>query len=238
MDVKTRWNATYKMLEVALKYRRVFERMTEEWLPFMNYFHQKDDTGKERIGLPKSNDWEMAKAFVHFLKKFYDATLEISVSKSPTSQLIYQSMVALQVEIDRKRHDDSDPILKEHKMKKSNFKRYPMKESTFSLGKRVVDPFGSSLSPKMVEALVCTSDWLSAEEFSFWINPTDDDLELYKEIEEIEKKHKYEIVKMWQARKHICGMTGGVNDAPALKKADISIIVADATANICYQKCL
>lgn len=58
----------------------------------------------------------------------------------------------------------------------------------------------------------------------------EDEIEKADGFAEVFPEHKYHIVEVLQKRNHIVGMTGdGVNDAPALKKADCGIAVSGAT---------
>jgi H+-transporting ATPase len=86
---------------------------------------------------------------------------------------------------------------------------------------------------KRMASLVGLSDNItSASEF----RKLDDETKVAEIIEksdgfaEIYPEDKYKIVKSLQLKKHITGMTGdGVNDAPALRQAEVGIAVSNAT---------
>lgn len=65
LDVLTRWNSTYLMLETVLKYQKAFERLKEQRTQF---------SCKLALGPPTDKDWNNARVLVRFLKRFYDAT--------------------------------------------------------------------------------------------------------------------------------------------------------------------
>ena len=53
-------------------------------------------------------------------------------------------------------------------------------ESAFSTGGRIIDSFHSSLSPKMVEALICSQNWLRNTFVPLQDEPMTEELEFYE----------------------------------------------------------
>jgi len=79
LDVPTRWNSTYIMLEVSEKYQRAFELMIDEDEHFLNYLYE-DGARKKGLGSPTDDDWYNIHHFIKFLQVFYDVTMKISGS--------------------------------------------------------------------------------------------------------------------------------------------------------------
>jgi hypothetical protein len=88
LDVPTRWNSTYIMLEVAEEYQRAFELMIDEDEHFLNYLY-KDGAGKRGLGSPNDDNWYNICHFIKFFQVFYDATMKISGSLHSTSNLYF-----------------------------------------------------------------------------------------------------------------------------------------------------
>ena len=102
LDVPTRWNSTFKMLEAAEKYQKAFERLEEDDMDYSIYFMEDS----KRVGPPTTADWNNGRAFVNFLKIFYDVTLSLSGSLYVTSNSAYTHLSLVQSEI--KKWTESD----------------------------------------------------------------------------------------------------------------------------------
>lgn len=142
LDVPTRWNSTYLMLEASLKFKKAFERLEEEDVQYLTYFRE-DDCGKRRGGPPSFLDWENASVFVRFLKSFYDVTLKFSSSLYVSSNVYLHEVSSIQTQLDEWSLS-GDSLLGEMatKMKKKFDKYWGMMDNVnqFLLIANVVDP--------------------------------------------------------------------------------------------------
>ncbi|KAL5568751.1 hypothetical protein UlMin_025326 [Ulmus minor] len=95
LDVSTRWNSTFLMLEAALKFKKAFEILDGD-ANYTNYFEEERVNGKKLDGPPIHHDWEKAQVFVKFLRTFYKVTTRISGSLYVTSNLFFKEICVVQ----------------------------------------------------------------------------------------------------------------------------------------------
>ncbi|KAF2294845.1 hypothetical protein GH714_021438 [Hevea brasiliensis] len=88
LDVCTRWNSTYLMLNAAQKFENAFDRYATID-PCFKFDLQSSD------GLPDSLDWENVRRLVDFLGHFYDLTLRISGSRYVTSNIFFNEISSI-----------------------------------------------------------------------------------------------------------------------------------------------
>lgn len=87
LDICTRWNSTYLMLNAAEKYQKAFERYSDK-----DPYYKLELEGENGPGVPTRADWEKARKMADFLEHFYDLTLRVSVQSRTTSHTYFHEI--------------------------------------------------------------------------------------------------------------------------------------------------
>ncbi|XP_059431483.1 zinc finger BED domain-containing protein RICESLEEPER 2-like [Corylus avellana] len=98
LDIPTRWNSTFFMLEGAEKCQAAFQLMEELDKTFKPTLTEEKNE-KNDLAPPTCADWSRIKIFLKFLKLFYDATIRILGSLYCTSNMYFQEICGIQMHL-------------------------------------------------------------------------------------------------------------------------------------------
>uniref|UniRef100_A0A803LAW0 BED-type domain-containing protein n=1 Tax=Chenopodium quinoa TaxID=63459 RepID=A0A803LAW0_CHEQI len=113
LDVPTRWNSTYLMLNAAIELQDAFERYSGEDPHYVVDLNERDGKGS-----PDSDDWNNVRRLSEFLQAFYDLTLHVSGSLYVSLNLFFHELVSVAVLMkDLVSSDDVDMCLMACRMK-------------------------------------------------------------------------------------------------------------------------
>ncbi|XP_071688737.1 zinc finger BED domain-containing protein RICESLEEPER 2-like [Rutidosis leptorrhynchoides] len=116
LDVPTRWNSTYLMLETAQKYERAFGRYDIEER------HYREDL--EKAGVPMYSDWANVRRLAKFLEHFYELTLKVFGTLHVTANDFLDDITSIDATLNNCLYDnDKNLVAMEHLMK-AKFKKY------------------------------------------------------------------------------------------------------------------
>ncbi|KAG8384354.1 hypothetical protein BUALT_Bualt04G0109400 [Buddleja alternifolia] len=125
-DCKTRWNSTYEMLAIAIRFRDIFPRYA--------------DRDPLYLDCPSPSDWEKVVKVCSLLEVFWKATHVISGSNYPTSNLFLQEVVRVKVELDNKSQSSDDFIYDMVNSMKRKFDKYWGESNLLMAIAAVLDP--------------------------------------------------------------------------------------------------
>ncbi|XP_024164489.1 zinc finger BED domain-containing protein RICESLEEPER 2-like [Rosa chinensis] len=113
LDVPTRWNSTFLMLDTSLELKKAFQKLSDDDERYCSYFDEDEEVAEDeakttsrrrvptkRVGPPTKTDWDNAAIFVKFLKVFYDVTVNVSASLTPTAHKSFHDVVTIEVELE------------------------------------------------------------------------------------------------------------------------------------------
>ncbi|XP_040947961.1 zinc finger BED domain-containing protein RICESLEEPER 2-like isoform X1 [Gossypium hirsutum] len=90
LDVCTRWNSTYLMLDTAQNFERAFERFEEQDTNFRAELERGE-------GWPSVDDWDNVRNLRDFLEHFYEVTLRISGTSYVTSNNFFDELSEIDI---------------------------------------------------------------------------------------------------------------------------------------------